>query len=121
MVSHRAVWKVLGLPLPDALDLLHQCGVTLCVNPDHVRPGTHAENLREAVAARGGQHWARRGEEHPHARLSVGDIVAIRQRRARGELESVLAAAYGVSQPHISLIVLGKRWASVPPLPTEGQ
>lgn len=111
MVAHRAVWKVLGNPLPDELDLLHQCGQTLCVNPAHVRPGTHAENLREAVAARGGQHWAPRGERSGTAKLTQAQVDEIRARHAKGETQTALAREYGVSQPNIGYIVRGLRWA----------
>jgi hypothetical protein len=108
MVAHRAVWKVLGRPLPDELDLLHQCGQTLCVNPDHVRPGTHAENIREALGEHGS--WSPRGERHPAARLTWAQVCDIRDRYAAGARQSVLAADFGVAQPHISAIVHGRRW-----------
>lgn len=114
MTAHRAVWKVLGRPLPDDLDLLHQCDQTLCVNPDHLCPGTHAENLRQAVAARGGQHWALRGEAHPRAKLTQEQVDAIRRRHAAGERPTKLASEYPVSQAAIRQIVRGHRWRTSP-------
>lgn len=110
MVAHRAVWMLERGPLARDLDLLHQCGQTLCVNPAHVRPGTHAENIREAVEAHG--PWAPSGEAHPRAVLTWAKVAEIRARRAAGESQTALAAEYGVSQVAISLIVRGKRWAN---------
>lgn len=110
MGAHRAMWILLRGPIPDGLDLLHQCGQTLCINPAHLRPGTHKENLQEAVDARGGKHWAPRGEQHPYAKLTQAQVDTIRRRQAEGALQSDLAREYGVTQPAISHIVLGKSW-----------
>lgn len=33
-------------PVPSGLELDHLCRVRLCVNPDHLEPVTHAENIR---------------------------------------------------------------------------
>jgi len=104
---HRAVWILLRGPIPDGLDVLHQCGQSLCCNPDHVHLGTHKENLAEARAARGGVHWSRKGENHPRARLAWADIQAI---RAADEDYAALAARFGVTKGYIGAIVRGARW-----------
>ncbi len=39
-------------PVPEGLELDHLCRNHSCVNPDHVEPVTHQENLRRGVAAR---------------------------------------------------------------------
>lgn len=49
--AHRWLWLTLVGPLPDGLELDHLCKVRRCVNPDHLEPVTHAENLRRARAA----------------------------------------------------------------------
>lgn len=110
MGAHRAMWIILRGPIPDGLDLLHQCGQTLCVSPDHLRPGTHRENLAEALAARFGKHWAPKGEACVNAKLTQGQVDEIRKRRSSGTLQRVLAAEYGVSQPEISYITRGIKW-----------
>lgn len=110
MVAHRAVWLLERGALARDLDLLHQCGRTLCVNPAHVRPGTHAENIREAIESHGS--WAVRGEDHPRAVLTWAKVADIRARRSAGELQRVLAVEYGVSQVMISQIVRGKKWVA---------
>jgi hypothetical protein len=38
-------------PVPDGLELDHLCMNPPCINPDHLEPVTHAENMRRAGAA----------------------------------------------------------------------
>jgi HNH endonuclease len=44
--AHRVAWERLRGPVPENLELDHLCRMTPCVNPDHLEPVTHAENLR---------------------------------------------------------------------------
>ena len=50
--AHRAVYRLLVGPIPEGLDLDHLCSVRLCVNPAHLEPVTHAENVRRAMKRR---------------------------------------------------------------------
>lgn len=59
--AHRYSYELHKGPIPDGLHILHSCDVKDCVNPDHLRPGTHAENMLEAHD-RGA---IRTGENHP--------------------------------------------------------
>lgn len=52
--AHRLAFMVFRGQLPDQL-LRHTCGNSQCVNPDHLQPGTHSQNLADAY-----QHGARR-------------------------------------------------------------
>lgn len=44
--AHRAVYRGLVGNIPAALELDHLCRVRHCVNPDHLEPVTHLENVR---------------------------------------------------------------------------
>ena len=50
--AHRFAYELLVSPIPDGLELDHLCRNTLCVNPVHLEPVTHAENLRRMWAWR---------------------------------------------------------------------
>jgi hypothetical protein len=46
--AHRYAYEQLIGPIPDGLELDHLCGVRHCVNPSHLEPVTHAENMRRS-------------------------------------------------------------------------
>lgn len=49
--AHRYAYETLVGPIPDGLELDHLCRVKACVNPAHLEPVTHAENIRRAWVA----------------------------------------------------------------------
>ncbi|APX88661.1 hypothetical protein BV394_02040 [Brevirhabdus pacifica] len=59
--AHRFSYELHKGTIPDGLEILHSCDVKHCVNPDHLRAGSHAENMAEA-AERGRM---RSGADHP--------------------------------------------------------
>lgn len=105
--AHRHAYMLWKGAIPDGLDVLHSCDVKQCVNPEHLRVGTHQENIREAFAKLPPGHFA--GERNGHARLTWDDVRAIRA--AQGKTRAVeLARRYGVSDVHIRLIWRGVKW-----------
>lgn len=47
--AHRASYKLVRGPIPAGLELDHLCVNPPCVNPAHLEPVTHAENVRRAI------------------------------------------------------------------------
>lgn len=48
--AHRYSYELHRGPIPCGGHILHSCDVKHCVNPDHLRVGSHAENMADAVA-----------------------------------------------------------------------
>lgn len=51
--AHRRVYELLVGPIPDGLQLDHLCRNRWCVNPAHLEPVTHVENVKRGI---GGQN-----------------------------------------------------------------
>jgi len=46
--AHRWAYETCVGSINDGLQIDHLCRVRECVNPDHLQPVTHAENMRRA-------------------------------------------------------------------------
>lgn len=49
--AHRVAYEWLRGPIPEGLVLDHLCRNRTCVNPDHLEPVTHRENILRGVGA----------------------------------------------------------------------
>jgi hypothetical protein len=50
-LAHRIAYEILIGPIPDGLELDHLCRNTSCVNPAHLEPVTHRENMGRGTFA----------------------------------------------------------------------
>lgn len=46
--SHRIVYQLFVCDIPDGLELDHTCKLRSCVNPAHLDPVTHLENIKRS-------------------------------------------------------------------------
>ena len=111
--SHRYCWELLHGPIPYGHELLHDCpggDNPACCNPTHLRVGTHAENMADAVKK--GQH--KKGENRPNAKLTETLVRQIRDKyKAGGVSHNQLAKEFGVSQLVICYVINRKTWKHV--------
>jgi hypothetical protein len=106
--AHRFSWELHFGPVPDGLIVCHSCDNRLCVRPEHLFVGTHAENI--ADRDRKGRGLAMRGTEHGSAVLNDETVRAI---RAATGSQRAIAARFGASQSQVSRIRAGLAWAHV--------
>lgn len=50
--AHRIAYTIVKGPIPEGLSLDHTCDVKACVNPNHLEPVTHRENIVRGVERR---------------------------------------------------------------------
>lgn len=104
--THRAMF---GLFRPEeeavAPEVRHLCHNPGCINPNHLRGGTHRENMQDRkIAGRGGYL---KGEFNGRAKLSPDDVRFIRAAKSKN---ADLARLYGVSRSLIGNIKSRKLW-----------
>jgi hypothetical protein len=105
--AHRIAYEMTYRPLSPGVEACHHCDTPLCVRPDHLFAGTHAENVADMVEK--ARH--RYGEVHPKARLTAGEVIEIRALYATGSISQArLGARYAVSKQSIAAIIHGKHW-----------
>lgn len=97
VLAHRALYERANGPIPGGLTLDHLCRNRTCVNPDHLEPVTHAENVR-------------RGLRHRFGHL-VDDV---RRRHADGVAARPIAREFGISTNAVNSIVQRRGWAADP-------
>lgn len=73
-------------PLGDGMEIDHRCGNRSCINPDHLRAVTHAENLQNVGVrsdSRSGIRGVYFGQGYWHAQVKVNGVAHRRAFKTR--------------------------------------
>ena len=105
MLASRFAMLITHGTIPDGYDVLHQCDNPPCVRPDHLKFGTHTDNMREMVARK------RRLRGHVLVASQVIEIRSINPQTPSERRE--VAALFGVSAGTVKNIVERKSWDQV--------
>ncbi|HET7386181.1 MAG TPA: HNH endonuclease [Nocardioidaceae bacterium] len=98
-----------GRSIPDHMIVMHSCDTPLCIEPTHLSIGTQADNMHDRD--RKGRH----GRVSVPRKLDEATVAVIKARIDAGESQLSLAKRYGITQPMVSHISTGRRWANVEP------
>jgi hypothetical protein len=108
LAVHRITcWLKHGEPKPSDF-ALHSCDNPPCVNPEHLRWGTHQENMKDSVKRN--RRAITRGERNGRSKLDERKVLAIRAIYGTGPTTVEIANLYGVSNQIVSRIVRGQAW-----------
>lgn len=100
--AHRWSYEYFNGPIPEGLMVLHSCDNKLCVNPAHLRAGTHAENVQDAID-RGRYKFC------GNVKVTPDQAEYIRRNPENLKLKE-LAARFGIAKSTASMIRSGKTW-----------
>lgn len=111
LTAHRYAWILTHGTPPEGMSIMHLCDIPACCNPDHLKLGTHQDNMTDAKSKNRTSIGSRSG----HAKLKPSQVEEIRRdfRWLVGRWKTnadVLASKYGVSVGAIHAIATGRSW-----------
>lgn len=106
--AHRISFNEYKGEIPKGFCLLHSCDNSRCVNPEHLRIGTRAENCKEMYLKK--RNRCQFGEERFCAKLKEEDVFHIRSLIDSGKKQQDIADLYNLHNSAISNIKTGKTW-----------
>ena len=101
-LAHRLAYRLSGKHIPHGMVVMHSCDNRKCINIDHLMLGTYADNTMDMLL-----------KNRQASKLTVDDVIVIRQRCANGELQRIVAEDFGITQCGVSAVVLRKIWKHV--------
>lgn len=111
--THRVSWELRNGPIPPGMIVLHKCDIPACVNPDHLRLGSHADNVKDKIAKGRARFGHLPGEKHGSAKLTDALVRLARAFIADGISQISIAKSFGVSTATLNAAILGKTWKHV--------
>lgn len=89
-------------------NLMHTCDNPRCVNPHHLREGSHCDNMSDMCFK--DRQNNRQGENNSRAILTEKDVIKIRKLRKQGYSNIELGISYKVNPNVISKVCTGRTW-----------
>lgn len=108
VMAHRYAYARHVGAIPEGACVCHRCDVPICVNPDHLWVGSHAENMADRNAKGRASGGSLCGASSPASKLTEKTVAAIKSDpRSYNEI----CREYGIAKSHVSRIKHGKTWA----------
>lgn len=104
--AHRRAYEIAFGQIPAGAVIMHACDNPGCINPDHLRAGTQAENMRDMAEKKRGAA----GSDHPRAKLTDGQIISVIQMAASGTPRATLQRRFKISRSTLARILTGKTY-----------
>lgn len=109
--AHRWIYECVVGSIGAGLVLRHKCDNPNCVNPNHLEPGTLAENMADMVSR--GRNPDRQGEKHPLCKMTDEKVRELRRKWSIGVTRSELSRQYGIAEGQVYKITKRINWRHV--------
>ena len=106
--AHRYSYEFVHGRVPPGLELHHICDNKSCVNPHHVVPVFHSENMRQAALR---LVWS--GGRNGNSKLVESQVLEIKRALKQGVPVMELAMRFNVSPRMVYYIAAEKNWKHV--------
>ena len=100
-----AITLTTGETRAPGLETCHACNNPPCCNPHHLRFDTRQSNVDDMMAA---------GHHRTNKKLTIEQVVTIRERAAHGASGRTIARDYSVTEGLVTMIIRGQRWPTAP-------
>jgi len=112
VIAHRFAYKKFVGEIPDGAFVLHNCDNPPCVNPEHLRVGTHEDNMQDAKERT--DTFSTEKQREKKRKLSKEQVLEIRDKYRGGDVSMIdLAEEYDVDDVTIYELIRGETWGDV--------
>jgi hypothetical protein len=110
--ASRVAYRLWKGDIPAGQCVRHTCDNPMCVNPEHLELGTHADNMRDMKDRGRANGGGPAGERHGMAKLTEAQVKEV---RTSTETRDTIARRLGVSPSTIKGIRTGRLWKHLAP------
>lgn len=95
-LAHRVAYELFVGNIPQGMLILHSCDNPYCVNPDHLRVGTNAENMRD------------KGLRGKNFKITNEQATEIKELLKSGVKIKEVARIYNLDYYYVNMVRIGK-------------
>lgn len=110
--AHRVAYYLYYGVDPGILEVCHTCDHPICLNPEHLFLGTHADNMQDMERKGRSNHPGsfKSGVTHPNLKLTDEQVAEVRRLHAtRSMSDAAIARQFNVSKTLVYLLVHNKQ------------
>lgn len=118
--AHRLSYEMHNGPIEDVAGqdgrgacVIHSCDVRSCVNPAHLRLGSHADNMLDKAERKRVVSHPLLGERHQNSKLTSEKVRRIRAMASTGARRADIAEKMGVRPVTVGDVLRGRTWSHV--------
>lgn len=109
-LAHRLSYRDAHGPIPKGGLILHSCDNPACVNPEHLRIGTHKENVADMDERNRRVTNTPFGEANCNALLTAYQVIQMRRDYIAGVPKAQIAEANGITKASLDDVISGNSW-----------